>query len=103
MKIKTNEHNGAKYEIVESEKEIEATVCFGDKRIVLQGLLSIEKMSNSYKFGKQIQFVVYGKNIKVESRAINKGFNRIEIAIPFELGEEMIKEFVKQFIEIKND
>jgi hypothetical protein len=95
MKEKIKEDRGIKYETIEMEKEIEATCSFEDKRIVFTGILALEKMSNSWKFGKQIQIVLFGKNIKIEHRSRNNGNDRIEIAIPFVLGEELLRKFIR--------
>lgn len=96
--MEINEDRGVKYETVKSEQEIEGTFCFENKRMVLKGILALEKMTNSWKFGKQIQIVLFGKNLKIETRSNNKNYNRIEIAIPFEIGKNLFKQF-NQIIE----
>jgi hypothetical protein len=93
---KTNIVNGVKYEIVESNDKIESTVSMNNDRIIYNGKVAFEKMSGSYKFGKQIQIVVFTKDVKIENRTFNNGFERIEIAIPYELGKIMFKEFIKK-------
>jgi len=93
---KTNKHGDTNFEIVETEVPIEATASFGDERIVMKGTLALEKMMDSYKWGNQIQIVLFGKEDVIrEARANNKGFNRIEIALPLDVGEKLFSEFSK--------
>ena len=91
-KIKNNK-NGVSYDGYETDGHLEATICFGEKRVVIAGKLALENMSGSWKFGKQIQIVLWGNNVKVEQRADNSGFSRVEIAIPYEEGKKLFEAF----------
>jgi hypothetical protein len=95
LKMVINENRGIRYETIETQSEIEGTLSFNDKRIVLKGRLALEKMTNSWKFGKQIQIVLFGQVLKIEPRSKNNGFDRIEIAIPFEMGKDLFSKFNK--------
>jgi len=96
VKHKTNSENGVEYDIVETINPVESTCSVADKRIVIDGKVALETMNNSWKFGKQIQIVAYGKVKAVEQRAANRGYDRIEIALPYEVGKELILELAKK-------
>lgn len=96
IRKRKNKHGEVDFDIVEAvtETPIEATVGIGDERIVVKGNIALEKMTNSNVWGNQIQIVLFGKEAIVrEKRANNTGFNRIEIALPMELGKELFEEF----------
>jgi len=49
-------------------------------------------MTGSYKFGGQMQFVLYAKKgqIRVEERSQYRDYSRIEVAMPIDDGIELI-------------
>jgi hypothetical protein len=72
---------------------VEGTIAFGNRRVVFKGLVTIDKTKGSWKFGEQIQFVLWTKDpVRIEERADNDGYNRIEIALPLGMGKRMLKE-----------
>ena len=96
VSLKKNSENGVDYDIVETNSASESTATVGARKIVYVGKVAFETMSNSWKFGKQIQIVVFGKIKTIESRANNRGYERIEIALPYEVGKELILEMAKK-------
>ncbi len=95
MKVETfhNRHNGVSYKGAKIPCPIEATVCLDDKsKMVIKGVLSIEQMTGSYKFGEQLQIVVLGKLVRVEKRNASD-YQRIEIAIPLSWGKQLLARF----------
>ncbi|MBV6341471.1 hypothetical protein [Candidatus Magnetobacterium casense] len=98
MKVESfnNRHNGVTYKGAKIPCPIEATVCLDDKsKVVIKGVLSIEQMTGSYKFGEQLQIVVLGKPVRVEKRNASE-YQRIEIAIPLSWGNELIQSYLTQ-------
>lgn len=95
------------HELATSQVPVEATVAYGNKRLVFRGLCTVDKTQGSWKFGEQIQLVLWTKEkVKVENRAENNGYNRIEIALPKEIGIRMIQEVaegIKQAVHIQNN
>jgi hypothetical protein len=91
-------------EIYKCRYPIEATVAFSGKRLVFKGNFTIDITGGSWKFGNQIQFVMWTKNnILQEERAINDGYNRIEIALPINEIHDIKKyiELTEKEIDIK--
>lgn len=62
---------------------VEATVSFAAKRMVFRGTLTIDRQGKSYKFGDQLQIHLFTRDLPTfETRAMQNGYSRIEIAIP---------------------
>lgn len=91
--MEVRQDRGVEYNSVVSDKEIEGSCSYEEKRLIFKGKVSFELMKNSWKFGKQIQVVLFGKDLKFETRSPNANYNRIEIAIPFEIGKKLLEEF----------
>jgi len=92
-----NKNRGINFDIIETTVPIEATCTVNETRITLKGNFSIEKMDGSQRWGKQVQFVCYGKDIKVEARPKHTtGYNRIEIYLPVFEAKEMMKKFLRK-------
>ena len=81
------------FHYAKSGRPFEATVSYGDTRLVFEGQVVFEKTQGSFKFGEQFQIVLWTKNLPLtEERAINDGYSRIEIALPLEVGERMVRQ-----------
>lgn len=91
-----NNHNGISYDGVKLVNPIEATFTHGiNQKWVLEGTISLERMTGSWKFGDQLQIVVYGNKIRQQVRVSNnKGYERIEIALPLNIGKELLSNMV---------
>lgn len=87
------------FDIVETATKHDTTIAFGNKRLVLKGNVSIEQMKGSQRWGDQVQIVAYGKELIEEVRASGTtGYNRVEIALPKEIGEALIKAFADKHL-----
>lgn len=97
------------YPVATSNGNHEATVAFNKKsksfRFVFDGEISIDRTKGSWKFGDQIQFVLWTTNpVKIEKRAFlsNKNnYNRIEIAVPLSVGKKMLQDALRNIAEIE--
>lgn len=83
--VKKREYNGLEiWEIAKFPEKVTATVSYGQgNRLVFEGTLTIDRTHNSWKFGDEIQLVLYTREWPThEKRAKHDGYNRIEIPIP---------------------
>lgn len=82
-------------ELSTTKTVVEGTASFRDKRIVFKGRFTIDRTKCSWKFGNQIQFVLWCREpIKIEQRAQNDGYNRIEIAMSEKMGYNILSEAI---------
>ena len=85
------EDNGVTYTELARLNNIEATVAYDDKRIVLKGCLTIDIQHGSYKYGPQLQIHLFtGTQPIFEERREHKKFTRIEIAAPEHEGADFL-------------
>ena len=81
---KKRDYNGLTiYELV-SHLVTHATVCNGDEHQKWTGTFTIDRTENSYRYGDELQFVVWSTEPPIikQERAVNDGYYRIEICIP---------------------
>lgn len=93
IKETDNSDRGVDYKGVQTNQSFDGTMTNGSDKFTLNGKISLEIMQNSWKFGKQIQIVVFGKSVTKGTRANNNGWERIEIAMPFEVGKSLFEQF----------
>lgn len=93
--IKT-ESKGAVFHNFRSTTLVEAVISVGKKRIVLKGYPQVTVMTDSWKFGDQIQFGLYAskdQKVRVESRNESE-WNTVEIAVSMASGQELLTKVV---------
>jgi len=96
--IKETEFKGVNYVHVRTPKNrANGVMAIDDKRIVLTGVPNITITNGSYKFGKEMQFrVIVPKNFRIVEQSRNpSSWNTIEINMPLEVGEELIKKMLE--------
>jgi len=92
MEIINRDYKGAELECIELKSIIGS--CATDKKVMINGTLSVGKLVKSNKFKPELQLQLYTKeNFEIKDRSSN-GWNRIEIFIPLENTKEII-EFLK--------
>lgn len=75
---------------------VEATVCYGKRRLVFKGTFAFTRTRGSWKYGDQLKIDLFGsEEPRVEVRAVNKGWTRIEIEVPLEEGRKMLEDAVE--------
>ena len=84
--VAKREYNGLRInELAKYSRPVEATVAFGDKRLVFKGFFVIDTTKGSWKFGDQVQLVLWSRDLPDEElRAENDDYSRIEIALPLD-------------------
>jgi len=75
-------------ELVWLAEKIDSTVSWGDRRLVFHGILSVDHVQNSLKWGTQVTINLWTKDLpKFEQRAENDGYSRV--AIPLKPSEAL--------------
>lgn len=81
-------------ELARSPRQIKATVAYGKTRETWKGSLTIDKPKGSYKYKPELLIHLYTHEFpKIDTRAYNNGWPRIEIAVPYDDLVKMLKQF----------
>ena len=88
------EYKGCKFPpLARCPVPVEATVCYANQRITIEGELRFDRTEGSWKYGSQFQIHLFTKNLpKFDKRAENNGYTRIEIAVPLKLAGPLLEE-----------
>ena len=81
MEIEKRNHKGCSYTRFVLGEKYDSVSSFGSDRLVINGKVGVVLMEGSWKFGKQIQFIVEGDNFTLEKRNMYSKINRVEIDI----------------------
>lgn len=94
---KQHTRNDVGYEIIESSDPVECALTVGEDKYVLNGKPAIETMSNSYKYGDQVQLTVFnkiGSTVKKGRVAYATKYDRMEIFFDRKQFIELVSEFL---------
>ena len=102
--VKKRDYNGLSIFELASFPCSHATVCSGDEHQKWTGTFTIDRTENSYRYGNEIQFVVWSTEapkLKME-RASNGGFYRVEICIPQEQAVRLLETALNRIYNAEN-
>lgn len=73
--------------------DVKATVCYGNRRETFEGPLAVVETVGSWKYGRELHITIHAKDLpKVDVRAHNNNWARIEIAVKFHVGTKLLKQ-----------
>jgi hypothetical protein len=88
-------------ELVKVKEPIDATVSFGNKRMVFHGQLVVDHIEQSWKWGDQVTINVWLKDPpEIETRAYNDGYSRVAIALPIGLARRFCETLLEKLWEL---
>lgn len=88
-------------ELAKIREPIDATVSFGEKRIVFHGQLVVDHIEQSWKWGDQITMNVWLKDLpEIETRAYNDGYSRVAIALPVTVARRFFEKLLEKLWEL---
>lgn len=89
-----HEHYGVTFNYLQTHSKHDAHCTLTDEeKVLINGPVSFEIVDGSWKYGKEIRITVFGPPQMRCRVTNNKGYGRIDISLPFEIGREMIKRF----------
>jgi hypothetical protein len=92
-------HNGMTFEeIAAASIPVKGIFAVGNQRFIITGQLQITKLTDSVKFGSEIQFKLRStEQPKTEVRTGKQEFSTLEIDLPTVVGEQIIRDAYKTF------
>ena len=88
------EYNGLHIFELVSHPCTHATVCTGNEHTKWKGQFTIDRTEGSYRYGNEIQFVVWSRDPPIikNERAANDGYYRIEVCVPEDVGVRLLED-----------
>ena len=101
MVVSLREHKGVHYlEHSKSPVDVKATFTHETKHYVLTGPIAFVEMRNSWKYGHELHITVHCSPLFVEAKKANPTeWSRIEIALPFNLGVQILSKALESMNE----
>ena len=102
--IKKRDYNGVAFYEMVSYPVTHATVCSGAEHQKWTGTFTIDRTEGSYRYGDEVQFVVWSREPPVlkSERAPNGGYYRIEICIPKENAIHLLEDALTRLNKSEN-
>lgn len=91
-------YNGVNiYQLTLGRQIVEATVSYGETRIMYRGQIGIDRTEGSYRFGDQVLIAMWMRDLpKIETRCRQKGYSRIQINMTIPEAITMFKEALQK-------
>jgi len=91
--VHKREINGAVFDIAQHHKPCIATVCIGQKRLVLRGFVALKAITKRYKFPDElVMTLLSAKTEPVKEELRNPSdWNSVEIYLPLEDADELLE------------
>ena len=101
----TRSHNGVSYHGVEDRQNtVEGSITKGNKKWVLRGFPKINRITNSYKYGHQVQITIWnkaGSSFEKDRVPYATEWDTIEVFFTPEQWLDLIREYFRYIREVE--